>query len=189
MVSAPTPPASEPIPADGELSFPSREPWRGEERRPIRVVLAVEDPLLSAHLRDVLYLASGEFEVVAATASPASARRFTHGYGLCVLVLDLSLGDGACQASIGAIRAESPDAGIVVLAKQTEAGRVCSALRAGATGYVLQENMDDALRHAVRRAADGRGYLIAVQPGSRVRGTQAGRLRPRRGVGRARTRP
>jgi CheY-like chemotaxis protein len=136
------------------------------QSRPIRVVLAVEAPGVSDRLREVLQIAHGDFELVAATASATSARSFAHGWGACVLVLDLNLRDGVGYSSIRTIRAESPRAEIVVLARQSEAGRICAALRAGATGYVLQERIDETLGCAIRCAADGHGYLTPA-PGAR----------------------
>ena len=128
--------------------------------RPIRVVLAESDPDVRRHMRALLDGAGrGDFEVVAETASTESARRFAHAHRPCVLVLDLGLPGGSSLDAIPVIRGESPQTHIVALVTPRQGASVCDALRAGATGYVLEECAHEALADAVRCAAAGHGYL------------------------------
>ena len=130
---------------------------------PIRVVLAEHDPDYRGDLRALLSTnRSGDFEVVAEATSIPSARRFAHAYGPCVLLLDLDMPTGSSLDAIAVIRNESPDANIVVLVTADQSAGACSALRAGATGYVFRDYAGVALAHAVRCAADGHGYLTAA---------------------------
>ena len=132
-------------------------------RRPVHVVLAVDDPAQRRALRALLDAADhGSFEVVAEAASNESARRYAHAHKPCVLVLSLSMNERRSLDAIPLIRDESPHADIVVLARQHEIHEICQALRAGATGYVIAEYAPEALAHAVRCAAAGHGYLTAT---------------------------
>lgn len=51
---------------------------------------------------------------------------------------------------------------ILVLSMYKDEGHVLSALRAGASGYVLKENQAEEIVHAIREVAAGRKYLSPV---------------------------
>lgn len=133
------------------------------QRAPIHVVLAADDARIRCGLREMLYAADrGSFEVVAEASDDQGARRFAHAHKPCVVVLSLNMQDHSSLDAIPLIRSESPEAHIVVLATQHEIAGICQALRAGATGYVIQEYAPEALAHAVRCAAAGHGYLTTA---------------------------
>jgi two-component system response regulator NreC len=124
----------------------------------IRIVLADDHAVVRSGLRLLLDGESG-FEVVAEAGDLDSARRYVHGHGPDVLVLDLNMPGGSSLEAIPDIRAESPTTQIVVLTMQQEPAFARHALGAGAIGYVLKEAADDELVEAVRRAASGESYL------------------------------
>ena len=165
MAAVSTAPAVQPVPTQVRTGAVTERVPAGAH--PIRVVVAVQDTTLGQRVGSALNGAHGEFELVAETRSCSGARSFAHAHRACVLVLDLSLpGAGASIALIGA---ESPEAEILVHAPDGDAGRICSALRAGATGYLLPDQADETLRHAVRCAAEGHGYLVAAAVAARAR--------------------
>jgi two-component system, NarL family, response regulator NreC len=133
----------------------------GDEDTPpatIRIVLADNHVVVRSGLRLLLDGEAG-LEVVAEAGDVEAARRYVRGHHPAVLVLDLNMPGASSLEAIPAIRAESPDTQIVVLAMQEEPAFARHALGAGALGYVLKEAADDELVQAVRRAAVGETYM------------------------------
>jgi two-component system response regulator NreC len=136
----------------------------------IRIVLADDHAVVRSGLRMLLDSEDG-FTVVAEASDVDGARRYVRGHHPDVLVLDLNMRGGSTLEALPAIRAESPDAQIVILTMQPEPAFAREALGGGALGYVLKEAADDELVEAVRRAAVGERYLnprlgarIAAEP-------------------------
>jgi two-component system response regulator NreC len=128
------------------------------EGAPIRIVLADDHRVVRRGLR-LLLDGEPDFEVVAEAGDISGAQRFVRGHHPSVLVLDLNMPGGSSLKAIPAIRAETPQTQIVVLTMQDGPEYAREALAGGAIGYVLKEAADAELVEAIRRAADGEGYL------------------------------
>jgi two-component system, NarL family, response regulator NreC len=76
-----------------------------------------------------------------------------------VLVLDLSMSDGACEDLHRVLQEHAANTQVVVLTTDDSPVRVQRALAAGAIGYVLKEHADSELPDAVRSAAQGEEYV------------------------------
>ncbi len=130
----------------------------GEDRAPIRVVIADDHAIVRRGLRQLLESEEG-FEVVAEAEDVESARRYLRGHRPEVLVLDLNMPGEPSLEAIPKLRAEFPATQIVVLTMNNEAAYARTALSAGVLGYVLKESADAELVEAVRAAVAGERYL------------------------------
>ncbi len=123
----------------------------------LRVVVADDHPMWrDAVARD---LADAGFQVVGTAADGPSAVSRTLAAAPDVLILDLNLpglrGPGVCTELA---RAGSP-ARILVLSVSGEPGDVLSAIKAGATGYLVKSARKQEFLEAVRRTAEGRAVF------------------------------
>jgi two-component system response regulator NreC len=102
------------------------------------------------------------FAVVGEAADSDAALRTVVEHEPAVLLLDLNMpGDISSLDAISHVRERSPDTAVVVLTMQEDPAFARTALRAGASGYVLKDCADDELVDAVRRAAAGETYLTS----------------------------
>ena len=160
----------------------------------IRIVVADDHPLLRIGVRDLLSAEPG-FEIVGEAASGREAieRAATLRPDVVIVDLTMPLVDGAPVTrslstgleAIAAIKALSgrPPA-TVVLSVHGDASIVRSALRSGASGYVLKESVSTDLVLAVRAASAGSLFLSsevsAVLSGAHAAAADtAARLSPR----------
>ncbi|MBV8598259.1 MAG: response regulator transcription factor, partial [Actinobacteria bacterium] len=77
------------------------------------------------------------------------------------ILLDIVMPDQNGVAGIPSLADAYPDARILVLTMEDNAGFVRAALAAGADGYVLKESVDTEVVRAIREVAGGNRY---VQP-------------------------
>lgn len=125
----------------------------------LKIVIADDHAVVRAGLRRVLEREEG-WEVVAEACDADGARRYVRGHHPDVLILDLNMpGTLTSLELIPELVDEAPSTRIVVLTMNDEPAYIRGALGAGATAYVLKEAADTELVGAVRRAANGEGYL------------------------------
>ncbi|MCZ7662648.1 MAG: response regulator transcription factor [Thermoleophilia bacterium] len=72
-----------------------------------------------------------------------------------VIVLDLGLGMQSGLDVLGLLRAQAPEARIVILTMHDDRDYLRVALKSGASAYVLKQSADTDLLAAIRRAAEG----------------------------------
>ncbi len=133
----------------------------------IRLLLVDDHTLVREGLRAVLD-AGGEMKVAGEAANGLEAIEKFRELRPDVTLLDIGMpgmdGFAACRR----IRAEHPDARILILTVHGEEQFFFEALRAGAHGYVLKRSTGDDLRRAVRAVAQGRTWLSPELAGSLV---------------------
>ncbi len=124
---------------------------------PIRVVVADDHPIWrDAVARD---LVDAGFAVVGTAADGPSAVKRTLSSAPDVLVLDLNLpGLQGSEVCAELARAGCP-VRILVLSVSGEPEDVLSAMKSGATGYLIKSARREELIEAVRRTADGRAVF------------------------------
>ncbi|HWF51208.1 MAG TPA: response regulator transcription factor, partial [Solirubrobacteraceae bacterium] len=122
------------------------------------VVLADDHQVVRAGLRLLLDAEEG-IEVVAEAGDIETTLRRVLGYRPTVLVLDLNMPGEESRPAIPRIRQSAPTTSIVVLTMEEDPEFAREAFRLGAVGYVLKEEADTELVHAIRLAAEGRTYL------------------------------
>jgi len=143
-----------------------------------RIVLVEDDGEVRRRFSDLLDKEPG-FTVVGAFGLGAPARRFIAEEDFDVLLIDLGLPDDDGRELIRLCTRIRPSAEIVVVTVFADSDRVFSCLEAGATGYVLKDEMPAGIVGSVRMVLSG---------GSPVSPSIARRLlarlgRPRRAAG------
>jgi two-component system response regulator NreC len=133
----------------------------------IRLLLVDDHTLVREGLRAVLD-AGGEMKVAGEAENGLEAIEKVRELQPDVTLLDIGMpgmdGFAACRR----IRAEHPDARILILTVHAEEQFFFEALRAGAHGYVLKRSTGDDLRRAIRTVAQGRTWLPPELAGSLV---------------------
>jgi DNA-binding NarL/FixJ family response regulator len=120
---------------------------------PIRILIADDHTVVREGLRMFLGL-DPEIEVVAEAADGAEALRLVGEHHPDVVLMDLIMPVTDGIAATQAIRRDFPDTEVVALTSVLEDASVVGAIRAGAIGYLLKTTDADALRAAIRAAAD-----------------------------------
>lgn len=119
-------------------------------------VLVVEDePLLQQRLNGILRQLGYASDALLHAASLGDARACLASQPVSLALVDLMLPDGSGLDLIAQMRAESPDMGILVVSAWSSEEAILSALRAGATGYVLKERDDIEVSMSIRSVLRG----------------------------------
>src|SRR5690606_38837407 len=119
-------------------------------------VLVVEDePLLQQRLNGILRQLGYSPDALLFAASLADARACLSSQPVSLALVDLMLPDGSGLDLIAQLRSESPDMGILVVSAWSSDEAILSALRAGATGYVLKERDDIEVSMSIRSVLRG----------------------------------
>jgi DNA-binding NarL/FixJ family response regulator len=123
-----------------------------------RVLVADDEPLITAGIRTVLESA-GDIEVVATATDghAAVAQALRHRPDVVLLDITMPVLDGL--AALGELRRQAPTVRAVMLTSFGTEPNVLAALRDGAAGFVLKHCAPDELIRAVRAAHDGDAYL------------------------------
>lgn len=148
---------------------------------PITVVLADDHPVVRQGIVALLE-SEADIDVVAAVADGRAACEVALDVRPSLVVIDLRMPEMDGVAAIGAIRAEWPEARILVLTTYDTDEAIVRAVEAGASGYVLKDTPSDDLIDAVRRAAAGETVLappVAKRLVERVRAPAATTLTAR----------
>lgn len=127
--------------------------------RDVVSVLIVDDhPLLREGVAAVLE-AEPDIQVVGEAADGRDAIEQFQRLRPDVVLMDLQMPGVDGVEAIGAIRALAPEARIIVLTTYAGDVRALSALRAGATGYLLKSSLRRELIDTIRAVLDGQRYL------------------------------
>ncbi len=119
-------------------------------------VLVVEDePLLQQRLHGILLQLGYAPDALLCAASLGEARACLASQPVSLALVDLMLPDGSGLDLIAQMRAEAPDVGILVVSAWSSEESILSALRAGATGYVLKERDDIEVSMSIRSVLRG----------------------------------
>jgi two-component system, NarL family, response regulator LiaR len=125
----------------------------------IRVLLVDDQPVVRTGLRALLETES-EMEVVGEAAGGLFAISLARALRPDIVVTDLLLPDVDGVAVTQSIRAELPDAQVVILTSVGEEdASLVRAVRAGAIGYVVKNAEIEVLVRTVRSAAEGQVHL------------------------------
>jgi DNA-binding NarL/FixJ family response regulator len=104
-------------------------------------------------------LAEDGFTVIATADGVAAARRRAAVVLPDVVVMDMRLSDGDGAQATAEVLAVSPASRILVLSASDEREDVLEAVKAGATGYLVQSAAKQELGDAVRATAEGRAVF------------------------------
>jgi DNA-binding NarL/FixJ family response regulator len=128
------------------------------ESRPIRV-LAVDDHALLREGIAALIADEPDMTLVAEAATGRGAIEQFRRHHPDVTLMDLQMPEMSGLDALNAIRAEVPDARVIVLTTYTGDVQVVRALQAGASGYLLKSTLRKELLAAIRAVHRGRKAL------------------------------
>jgi DNA-binding NarL/FixJ family response regulator len=124
----------------------------------LRVLVADDEPLITAGIRTVLESA-GDIEVVATATDGRSAVAEAVRHRPDVVLLDITMPVLDGLGALDELRRQTPDTRAVMLTSFGTEPNVLRALQHGAAGFVLKHCAPDELIRAVRAARDGDAYL------------------------------
>jgi NarL family two-component system response regulator LiaR len=124
----------------------------------IRVLIADDHPLmrnaLSALLQD-----EADLKLVGTAANGNEAVKQAGALKPDVTVLDLMMPDKSGIDALNEIRANDPDAHVLVLTSSTDDAMVLAAIHAGALGYLIKDALPPEVLKAIREVGRGNSYL------------------------------
>ena len=124
----------------------------------ITIVLTDDHPVVRRGMRALLEAEPG-FSVIGEAGDGLEAVRLAERLRPDVLVLDLMMPGLSGLEVLRVVRQRSPGTRVVVLSMHSNNAFVVTALRDGATGYVLKGSEEAHLLDAVREAVAGRRHL------------------------------
>jgi DNA-binding NarL/FixJ family response regulator len=129
-----------------------------QQSRPIRV-LTVDDHALLREGIAALIADEPDMTLVAEAATGREAIEQFRRHHPDVTLMDLQMPELSGLEALNAIRAEVPDARVIVLTTYSGDVQVVQALQAGASGYLLKSTLGKELLAAIRAVHRGRKAL------------------------------
>jgi DNA-binding NarL/FixJ family response regulator len=129
--------------------------------RKVSVMIVDDHVLLREGVRSVI-ATQDDIELVGEASNGAEAISEYARLQPDLVLMDLQMPDMSGVDAIAAIRAEAPDARIIVLTTYSGDGRALKALRAGAMGYLLKASLRNELLDAIRSVHHGGKHLDAT---------------------------
>ena len=123
-----------------------------------RILLVDDHEVVRMGLRALLDKHPG-FEVVAEAATAREAIEKTRAYKPDVVVMDIRLKGGSGIEACQEIKNSSPEINVIMLTSYAEDEMLFSAIRAGASGYVLKQIGGDDLIRAIEAVGRGEALL------------------------------
>ena len=120
----------------------------------VRILIADDHPVVRSGLGGRLN-SQTEFEVVADAENGERAVSLASSHSPDVILMDLQMPIMDGLTAIQHIRAQQPDARIIVLTTYDTDADIMPALKAGAIGYLLKDAPPEALFEAIQSAARG----------------------------------
>lgn len=130
---------------------------------PIRILVVDDQAIVRESLCTMLRTKPG-FRVIGQAGTGEDAIRMAREQEPDVILMDLLMPDAEVQgvAAIRAIKAENPDARVLVLSGFSEDAHIIESIRAGALGYILKSSAPDELVTAIRQTSQGDAPLNAA---------------------------
>ncbi|HWQ76630.1 MAG TPA: response regulator transcription factor [Syntrophomonas sp.] len=134
---------------------------------PIRVMIADEDKLFTEGIV-ALIDQWHEFQLIARATNPDEVLKFIIEYDPTIILMGVRMQGVKCSETIRAITANDLETRVIVIASRTDAADVLDALRAGAMGYGVREELSaDRLRGVLWGVAAGE-VVLAGSVGTRL---------------------
>lgn len=149
---------------------------------PAPVLVVEDDALIAQRLGKILQLLGYLPDAILQASSLAQARALVADSPVALALVDLGLPDGNGIDLIAELRNADPALGILVISAWSTEDVLLSALRAGATGYVLKERDDLEVTLSIRSVLRGgapidpfiaRRIIAELQPAASPKGADA----------------
>lgn len=129
----------------------------------IRIMVVDDQAIVRESLCTMLRTKPG-FRIVGQAGSGEEAIGLARELEPDVIVMDLLMPEATIQgvAAIQAIKADNPEAKVLVLSGFSEDAQIVESIRAGALGYILKSSAPEELVTAIRQAAQGDAPLNAA---------------------------
>ena len=141
-------------PIKGKRKSSSAAPVAEQASRPISVVLIDDNRVLREGLVTMLHNQPG-FKALAASADETEALEQVRAAKPDIVLIDYGLIDNDSLGITTKVRAEVPDAKLIVMGLLTTEDDVADYVRAGASGFVMKDATFDELAETIRAVADG----------------------------------
>jgi DNA-binding NarL/FixJ family response regulator len=128
------------------------------ERR-IRILTVDDHPMLREGITSAI-ARQRDMELVGEATNGSEAVRAFRRLQPDVTLMDLRMPDMSGVEAITAIRAEFPQARIIVLTMYKGDVQALRALKAGASGYLLKSSLRKQMMEAIRTVFAGRSYIV-----------------------------
>jgi NarL family two-component system response regulator LiaR len=126
-----------------------------EKDKPIRILIADDHQLVRQGLIALLSVKPG-IEVIGQAADGVEAVELAHSLGPDIILLDLLMPHKNGIEATREIKAEDPDARILIITSFAEDENVYQAIKAGALGYLLKDSSPQELMEAIHDVCAGR---------------------------------
>ena len=123
-----------------------------------RVIVVEDHPVLSDGLRQLIDK-QPDLACVGIADNTSDAKRLVEQSKPDLMLLDLRLKGGDALDLIKTLRVEHPETKVLVLSQYDELIFAERALRAGASGYIMKENVANEVLRAVRKVLAGELYF------------------------------
>ena len=133
---------------------------------PIRVLIVDDHPIVRSGLRKVLE-SEADIEVVGEAGDATHAVFETRATKPDVILMDVVMPGQTGIEAIPGILHDEPGTKVLVLSKKDDPRDVREAFEAGASGYVLEQGVDDDLVPAIREVSGG-GRYVRPELGARL---------------------
>lgn len=130
----------------------------GQPERPVRVVL-IEDDIHARHVIAQELLADGRIDLIAQAGSVREGRKLISRQEFDVMLVDLSLGDGAGFELIEHMKDTHPVAEAVVISVMDDEEHAIHAFELGATGYLVKSSWFGSFSQAVLQVVNGGAFI------------------------------
>jgi DNA-binding NarL/FixJ family response regulator len=126
--------------------------------RKSRIVVVEDHPVVCAGLMQLIG-SQADLACAGTADNTAAAKQLVEECEPDLLLLDLRLKSGDSLELIKSLRVEHPEVKVLVLSQYDELMFAERALRAGASGYIMKENVTDEVLRAVRKVLAGELYF------------------------------
>ena len=144
---------------------------------PISVLLVDDHTLFRSGIRSLLQR-HPEFSVVGEAADGFEGVKRAQQLKPQVILLDLNMPGMSGVETLQLMRQDSPESAIVMLTVSEDAEDLSTALKAGASGYLLKNIDTEYLTRAIRRAAAGETVVAEAMTAKLVAQLQSGSVQP-----------
>lgn len=122
---------------------------------PVPVLIVEDEPLMQDRLKRILRSLGYQNDAIVIAGCLREAREHVEDHPVAMALVDVGLPDGNGIELIEQLRSEDPSLSILVISAWSTEEIILTALRAGATGYVLKEREDLEISFSIRSVLRG----------------------------------